>query len=173
MNPITLTPIGVIRTPFTTFEGMPIQAVTATDIRGEIELDPALAPGLRDIEGFSHLILIYHLHRMEAPLLEVTPFLDPQPHGVFATRAPRRPNGLGLSTVRLLSVSGPRLQIAEVDMLDGTPLLDIKPYVPHFDDRPNAQIGWFAAQIHRVGRARSSAQPGVLPSHQGSSSENN
>lgn len=164
MQPITLTPIGVIRTPFTTFEGMPIQAVAATDILGEIELDPAFAAGLRDIEGFSHLILVYHLHRMEAPTLEVTPFLDPHLRGVFATRSPKRPNGLGLSTVRLLGVAGTTLQIADVDMLDGTPLLDIKPYVPHFDDRPNAQIGWFASQIHRVGQVRSSAQPGVLPS---------
>jgi tRNA-Thr(GGU) m(6)t(6)A37 methyltransferase TsaA len=164
MEPITLTPIGVIRTPFTTFEGMPIQAVAASNAQGVIELDPACAAGLRDIDGFSHLILLYHLHRMEAPTLEVTPFLDPQPRGVFATRSPKRPNGLGLSTVRLLGVAGTRLQIADVDMLDGTPLLDIKPYVPHFDDRPNAQIGWFAAQIHRVDTVRSSAQPGILPS---------
>ncbi|MGQ9928185.1 MAG: tRNA (N6-threonylcarbamoyladenosine(37)-N6)-methyltransferase TrmO [Chloroflexaceae bacterium] len=163
MQPITLTPIWVIRTPFTTFEGAPIQAVAATDVLGEIELDPAFAAGLGDIEGFSHLILVYYLHRMGAPTLEVTPFLDSQPRGVFATRSPKRPNAPGLSTVRLLSVAGTKLQIADVDMLDGTPPLDIKPYVPHFDDCPDAQIGWFASQIHRVGQVRSSAQPGVLP----------
>lgn len=159
---INLTPIGVIRTPFTTLEGMPIQAVAAAGVPGRVELAPEFAPGLRDIEGFSHLILIYHLHQMTTPALEVTPFLDTQPRGVFATRSPRRPNALGLSTVRLLHVEGSTLHIEQVDMLDGTPLLDIKPYVPRFDDRAEARIGWFARAIHHTAQVRSSAQPGLL-----------
>lgn len=161
--PICLTAIGTIRTPFQTLDGMPIQAVAAQGVTGRIELDPAYAPGLRDIGGFSHLTLIYHLHRMEVPALEVVPFLDSEVRGVFATRSPKRPNALGLSTVRLLEVEGTTLHIADVDMLDGTPLLDIKPYVPQFDVREGATIGWFAAQIHRVGQVRSGQRPGVEP----------
>lgn len=125
MNPICFTPIGVIQTPFQEMRGMPIQAIGGQGVEGTILLDPAYAEGLRDIEGFSHLILLYHLHQMTQAQLVVTPFLDSQPHGIFATRGPKRPNAIGLSTVRLLRVEKNVLYIQDVDMLDGTPLLDL------------------------------------------------
>ena len=154
MEPVTYQPIGVIRTPFTDIEGMPVQASAAAGVPGRIELDARFAEGLRDIDGFSHLVLIYHLHRMTDQRLTVTPFLDVSPHGIFATRSPARPNPIGLSTVRLIGVAGAALEIEDVDMLDGTPLLDLKPYVPAFDDRENARIGWFGGRLDRVHEAR-------------------
>lgn len=154
MNELAFTPIGTIHTPFHEIVGMPIQAVGAQEFFGHIELDPEYAEGLRDIEGFSHLILVYHLHRVTQTQLTVTPFLDSTPHGIFATRGPNRPNALGLSTVRLVRVEKNILHIQDVDMLDGTPLLDVKPYVPQFDDRAGARIGWFQKNIARVQEAR-------------------
>ena len=154
MQPITLTPIGLIRSPFVELSGMPIQAVAATGIAGSVELDPAYEAGLKDIEGFSHLILIYHLHRVISGTLTVIPFMDDQPHGIFATRAPRRPNSIGLSIVRLTGVAGTRLDIEDVDVVDETPLLDIKPYVPQLDVRQTERIGWFAGRVERVGVVR-------------------
>jgi tRNA (adenine37-N6)-methyltransferase len=150
VKPITFRPIGVIRTPFPSTAGMPIQATAAVGIPGWIELDPDLAAGLVDLEGFSHLILLYHLHRITAPRLTVTPFLDDRPHGIFATRSPARPNPIGISTVRLIAIVGSTIEIEVVDMLDGTPLLDIKPYVPAFDDRDDARIGWFVNRLDRL-----------------------
>lgn len=153
-DPVAYRPIGVIRTPFTDLDGMPIQAVGASGVRGTIELDPALVAGLADLDGFSHLVLLYHLHRMERSALTVTPFLDTVPHGIFATRSPARPNPIGLSTVRLVGIRGAILDIEEVDVLDGTPLLDIKPYVPAFDDRAAARIGWFEGRVADLATAR-------------------
>jgi tRNA-Thr(GGU) m(6)t(6)A37 methyltransferase TsaA len=155
LEPVTFQPIGVIRSPFTEIEGMPIQASAATGVTGSIELDPALAEGLADLDGFSHLVLLYHLHRVRAPKLTVTPFLDPEPHGIFATRSPARPNAIGMSTVRLIAVRGTTLEIADLDILDGTPLLDMKPYVPAFDDRSDARIGWFAGRADLAAQTRS------------------
>lgn len=154
MEPIIYTPIGIVRSPFTSERGMPIQAVAAPEVAGRIELEPIYAPGLQDLDGFSHILVLCHLHRVQGASLTVTPFLDDQPHGVFATRSPKRPNSIGLSTVRLLRVEGHILHIAGVDLLDGTPVLDIKPYVPLFDDRADARIGWFAARIHNVHTTR-------------------
>jgi tRNA-Thr(GGU) m(6)t(6)A37 methyltransferase TsaA len=151
LEPVTFQPIGVIRTPFAETGGMPIQAVGAAGVAGSIELDPALAEGLADLEGFSHITLLYHLHGMTGARLTVTPFLDDRPHGLFATRSPARPNPIGLSTVRLIGIEGTTLRIEDVDMLDGTPLLDIKPYVPQLDDRPDARIGWYLGRVERVG----------------------
>jgi tRNA (adenine37-N6)-methyltransferase len=153
-EPVVFRPIGVIRTPFTDEAGMPIQAVAATGVAGRIELDSKLADGLADLDGFSHLILVYHLHRIVRPRLTVTPFLDDRPHGVFATRSPARPNPIGLSTVRLVGITGTTLGIEDVDMVDGTPLLDLKPYVPAFDDRPDARIGWFADRLGPLAETR-------------------
>jgi tRNA-Thr(GGU) m(6)t(6)A37 methyltransferase TsaA len=155
MAPVTYRPIGVIHTPFTDVDGMPIQPTAAIGVRGTIDLDPAFTAGLLDLDGFSHLILLYHLHEVRAARLTVTPFLDVRPHGIFATRSPARPNPVGLSTVRLLGVRGPTIEIEDVDMLDGTPLLDIKPYVPAFDDREGARVGWFAGRLDRVAEVRS------------------
>src|SRR5258708_40357643 len=109
MDAIPYTPIGVVRSPFITLEGMPLQSVAAQGIPGSIELEPAFREGLKDLEAFSHLILLTHLHRMAGYALEVTPYLDDQAHGVFATRSPRRPNPLGLSVVRLIAIEDGRL----------------------------------------------------------------
>ena len=154
MDAITYTPIGVVHSPFTTLEGMPLQTVAAQGIPGTVDLEPAFRKGVQDLEAFSHLILLTHLHRMTGYALEVTPYLDDQPHGIFATRSPRRPNPLGLSVVRLIATEEGRLLIEDVDLLDGTPLLDLKPYVPAFDARETARIGWFAGRIDRVHTTR-------------------
>jgi tRNA (adenine37-N6)-methyltransferase len=150
MNMIGYSPIGLIHSPFTNPVGMPIQAIAAQGIAGWIELDPAYAAGLQDSDGFEYLFLLYHLHLIEGASLAVTPFLDNQPHGIFATRAPKRPNPLGLSIVRLMRVDGLKLHIEDVDVVDGTPLLDIKPYVPEFDIRETNRIGWYSQHIGRV-----------------------
>lgn len=152
---ISFHPIGVIRSPFTDLVGMPIQPGGARGIRGEVELDPAFAAGLADLDGFSRVILLYAFHRSEGYRLRVVPFLDDSERGLFATRAPRRPNPIGLSVVRLVRVEGCRLLIEDVDILDGTPLLDIKPYVPSFDAFPDEKTGWFGRNMQDVHRARS------------------
>jgi tRNA-Thr(GGU) m(6)t(6)A37 methyltransferase TsaA len=154
MQTISYTPIGVVRSPYAQLAGMPIQTVAAPGVAATIDLDPRYAAGLRDIEGFSHLLVISHLHLMQGYALEVTPFMDTQTHGVFATRAPRRPNPIGLSIVRLMRVAGATLHIEEVDLVDGTPVLDIKPYVPQLDDRVTERTGWFAANVHKVYEVR-------------------
>lgn len=139
---ISYQPIGFIHSPFKETAGMPIQPSGAAGVRGAVEILPEFSAGLKDLEGFSHIILIYHFHQVTGAQLSVTPFLDDQPRGVFATRAPKRPNPIGLSIVRLLGVDGTRLHIENVDILDGTPLLDLKPYVPEFDQHPADRIGW-------------------------------
>jgi len=147
--------IGVIHSPFTEIEGMPIQPPGAVGVRGSVELLPELEEGLKDLEGFSHLILLYHFHRVCEARLTVVPFMDPQPHGVFATRAPKRPNPIGLSVVRLIGIEGPVLTIEGVDVLDGTPLLDLKPYVPAFDQPGDVRVGWLERAGGRVRHTRS------------------
>ena len=154
-DPVSFTPIGRLRTPFTEIAGMPIQSVAARGVAGRIELDGGLEPGLADLEGFSHLILLYHLHEAGPARLQVTPFLDDRPRGLFATRAPTRPNPIGISTVRLVAVHGATIDVLDVDMLDGTPLLDIKPYVPALDDRSDARVGWYADVLERLPDAMS------------------
>jgi tRNA (adenine37-N6)-methyltransferase len=144
-------PIGVVHSPFGELAGMPLQSVAADDIEGTIEIEPEFAPGLQDIEGFSHLFVVSHLHRGKPGGLVVQPFLDDTPRGVFSTRSPRHPNPIGLSIVRLLSVTGGTLQVAGIDLVDGTPVLDLKPYVPPFDHVAAERIGWFggrAADVH-------------------------
>ncbi|WP_300998892.1 tRNA (N6-threonylcarbamoyladenosine(37)-N6)-methyltransferase TrmO [Methanoculleus sp.] len=133
MTGIVFTPIGTVRSPFHDPRDMPIQPVGARGVRETVELDPACAAGLKDLAGLSRIILLYRFHRSEGYALEVVPFLDRTPHGVFATRAPRRPNAIGLSVLRLVAVDGATLHVLDVDILDGTPVLDIKPYVPAFD----------------------------------------
>jgi tRNA-Thr(GGU) m(6)t(6)A37 methyltransferase TsaA len=123
-------------------EGMPIQPLGAPSAVGRIELEPQFVPGLQDLDGFSHLILIYHFHRAGSAKLTVKPFLDEFTHGVFATRAPVRPNPIGLSIVELIRIEANLLEVLGVDMLDGTPLLDIKPYVPAFDTPKDPRCGW-------------------------------
>ena len=146
MDPITYTPIGIVHTPYTTPVGMPVQTVAAAGVAGTIELDPEWAAGLKDLAAFSHLILVTHLHQVSGYSLEVVPFLDDRPHGVFATRSPRRPNPIGLSIVRLVDITGCTLHVEDVDMVDGTPLLDIKPYFASTDAVPDASVGWHAGR---------------------------
>ena len=147
--------IGLIHTPFEDIEGMPIQPAGAAGVRGTVEVFPEFEAGLADIDGFSHVILLYHLHRVQHAQLTVIPFMDTQPHGVFATRAPKRPNPIGLSVVKLVRVEKTTLVVENVDMLDGTPLLDIKPYVPAFDDQSDVRVGWLETTEDRVRRKRS------------------
>ncbi|PKL64004.1 MAG: tRNA (N6-threonylcarbamoyladenosine(37)-N6)-methyltransferase TrmO [Methanomicrobiales archaeon HGW-Methanomicrobiales-3] len=152
---ISLTPIGIIHSPHKDLAGMPIQPAGAKGIRGSISLKEEFRDGLRDLEGFSRIILIYALHRVNGYALEVVPFLDDKSHGIFATRAPKRPNAIGLSVVRLVSVNGNEIGIEDVDILDGTPLLDIKPYVPAFDSFPMEKAGWFDHCCHTADCVRS------------------
>ena len=145
--------IGTIHSPFKELEGMPIQPTGAKGIKGEIRIKDEYKPGLKDINGFSHLILIYHLHKTNGNALEVKPFMDNKTHGVFATRSPKRPNNIGMTVVALDSVDDDCvLHISNVDILDGTPLLDIKPYVPqlHEDTIVNLRIGWFETKHQKA-----------------------
>jgi tRNA-Thr(GGU) m(6)t(6)A37 methyltransferase TsaA len=150
MKEFKLRPIGIIRTPFKTRKGTPIQPSGGRDARGTIELDPEFQEGLADLDGFSHIILLYHFHQATDVTLKVIPFLDSELHGVFATRAPNRPNPIGLSVVKLEKIDGNRLTISDVDILDGTPLLDIKPYIPDFDSREKYRIGWLEGKSHQA-----------------------
>ena len=151
----TYRPIGVIRTPHKEPKGTPIQPTGAQGIEGTIELNPEYHPCLKDLEGFSHVILLYHFHRAEGYSLQVKPYMDKDTHGVFATRIPGRPNPIGLSVVRLLDIEGGTLRIQDVDILDGTPLLDIKPYVPAFDHRETDRIGWLTGRSGDVRHTKS------------------
>ena len=136
--------IGTVRSPFTQPAGMPIQPSRAHGAEGRLELEPEFWSGLKDLDGFSHLLLASHLHRTGAAQLQVVPFLDTQPRGIFATRAPARPNPIAISLLRILGVEPGRVLVADLDLLDGTPILDIKPYVPEFDARLDVRIGWYA-----------------------------
>jgi tRNA-Thr(GGU) m(6)t(6)A37 methyltransferase TsaA len=158
MNQIVYRPIGTIRSPFKTLSGMPIQPRGAQSAAGEIVVDAAYEPGLKDIDGFSHLILIYHFHKSQGFELTVKPFLDDQHRGVFATRAPRRPNAVGLSIVTLLGRSGNVLQVGDIDVADQTPLLDIKPYVPQFDAPEASALGWLEGKAEQFREKRSDSR---------------
>ena len=142
MTSIINTPIGVIHSPFTDPADTPIQGVFADSARGEVEVFPEYAAGLKDIDGFSHLILIYHFHLAEGYSLISKPFMEDIEKGIFSIRHPRRPNHIGISIVRLDNVRENVLEILEVDVLNGTPLLDIKPFVHQFDQRADIQSGW-------------------------------
>ena len=147
MEPILYRPIGIMHSPFKTAGGAPIQSATAVGAAGQVTVFQEYAEGLKDVEGFSHVILLYHFHLSKRYSLTVRPFLDQKPRGLFATRAPARPNPIGLSVVRLLKIKGSTLYVDHVDILDGTPLLDIKPYVPKFDAWEAARIGWMAGRV--------------------------
>lgn len=152
--------IGTIHTPFHDREGMPIQPAGAREVEGNVELRPEYEEGLRDLDGFSHVVLLYHLHRSRGFELSVVPFLDTEPRGLFSTRAPRRPNPIGLSVVELLRVEGPTLHVRGVDILDGTPLLDIKPYVPDFDEPTEFRLGWLEEARRKASERRADGRFG-------------
>lgn len=145
---ITLMPIGVIHTPFKNKAETPIQSARSTTL-GSVEVFPEFSNGLQDLEGFSHIYLLYYFHQSSGYSLLVKPFLDETLHGLFATRHPCRPNPLGFSIVHLLARQGNILQFEGADMLDGTPLLDIKPYLPEFDHRTDTRQGWYNQRTKR------------------------
>ena len=147
MDKITYHPIGIIHSPHKDPKGTPIQPTAAQGIPGTVEIHPRFSEGLQDMEGFSHIILLYHFDRVTETKLKVKPFLDDEIRGVFATRAPVRPNPIGLSIVRLVRVEGNILHVEDVDVLDGTPLLDIKPYVDKFDTRNSDKQGWLEKNV--------------------------
>jgi tRNA-Thr(GGU) m(6)t(6)A37 methyltransferase TsaA len=150
MDPIQYHPIGIIRTPHQKTEGTPIQATGAKGIAGRIEIFPEYTAGLADLAGFSHIYILYHFHLSKKFSLKIKPFLDDQKRGLFATRAPSRPNPIGLSVVRLISITESNLEIQDVDVVDRTPLLDIKPYVPDFDIRKVDRFGWIEKKTGEI-----------------------
>jgi tRNA (adenine37-N6)-methyltransferase len=145
-----MNPIGTIHTPFTKLEGMPIQPTGAVGVNGTIEIFDEFRDGLKDLDGFSHIILLYRFHRSIGYNLHVIPFMDMTPRGVFATRAPKRPNPIGMSVVQLNRIENGILHVCNIDILDGTPLLDIKPYVPEFDHPQEVRTGWIANSTDTV-----------------------
>jgi len=141
-----ISPIGVIHTPFATSDQVPIQpafSVTA----GEALVNEEYVDGLESLDGFSHIILLYWFHKVKPPQMMVRPYLDNRERGLFATRAPSRPNPIGLSVVELIRIKRDKIVFRGADMLDGTPLLDIKPYVPGFDEISNARVGWLERHL--------------------------
>ncbi len=141
-NDINLKPIGIIHTSYKEPKGIPIQGRFEKGVTGKVELFPEYKQGLKDIEGFSHIILIYRFNRSKDEKLISKPFLEDESHGIFAIRSPHRPNHIGFSIVKLEKIANNIVTFSEVDILDGTPLLDIKPYVSHFDSRENVKNGW-------------------------------
>lgn len=158
MQPIN--PIGHIETPYQTIEDMPIQPKGAPQVTGCIVVKEEYATGLKDLEGFSHLYLIYRFHAAKHSQLEVIPFMDTQKRGVFSTRSPARPNHIGLSVVELAKVEGNRVYLNGIDVLNGTPILDIKPYIEKFDKVEQARSGWMTASSDEVMNRRSDARFG-------------
>lgn len=142
MDQITMNPIGVIHSPYKQAKDMPIQGTFKPDVEAWVELKEEYSSGLKDLDGFSHAILIYYFHRTTEEQLQGRPFLEDEKHGIFAIRSPHRPNHIGLSVVRICGIEKNRLRFAEVDVLDQTPVLDIKPYVKYFDTRHNVVSGW-------------------------------
>ncbi len=152
---IEFAPIGIIHSPFMEPEGMPIQPTGAAGIKGTVEVFEDFHAGLKDLDGFSHIILLYHFHRSHSFNLHVVPFMDSEPRGLFATRAPKRPNPIGLSVVQLDKIKDTVLHVQSVDILDGTPLLDIKPYVPDFDVPAKVRTGWLERTSKTVSSRKS------------------
>ena len=155
MSAIVYLPIGYIYTPFNEISGMPVQPAGAKGIKGKIELVPEFISGIQGLDGFSHLILLYHFHLSENFELLVTPFLDTKMHGVFATRAPRRPNSIGLSIVKLIRIEENVLYIEDIDVINKTPLIDIKPYIPDFETSDRIKTGWYRNKKTDIAKARS------------------
>ena len=142
MEKFSYQPIGIIHSPFKRPEGTPIQPIGGIGVKAEVEIFPEYVEGLQDLEGFSHIILLYHCHLSQTYKLKVKPFLDDVEHGLFATRAPARPNPIGMSVVRLSRIENNTIYVQDVDIIDQTPLLDIKPFVPDFDVRTAKRAGW-------------------------------
>jgi tRNA-Thr(GGU) m(6)t(6)A37 methyltransferase TsaA len=147
--------IGTIHSPFTSLEDMPIQPKGAKDVVGTVELHQEYLQGLADLDGFSHIYLLYQFHKAARTALTVVPFMDTTPRGVFSTRSPLRPNHIGLSIVQLIGVEKNLLTVKGIDILDGTPLLDVKPYIASFDAVQHSRSGWMKASAESVAQKRS------------------
>ncbi len=152
---IVFKPIGFIRSPHATLEGMPIQPAGAKDIEGSVVVNPMYEEGLEDLDGFSRIFLFYFFHKSKGFDLKVKPFMDTSERGLFSTRAPRRPNPLGISVVELLGREGNILHVRGVDILDQTPIIDIKPYVPRFDSHESERTGWLEKNAVKADSMRS------------------
>ena len=150
MREVIYKPIGIVHSPFKLPKDVPIQSTAAKGVAGSVEVFQEFMEGLKDVEGFSHLILIYHFHLAQKHSLLVTPFLDRSVHGVFSTRAPSRPNPIGVSVVRFTKIKQNLLEVQDLDILDGTPLLDIKPFIPEFDHRNAERIGWLEKKVDKM-----------------------
>ena len=158
MNEIKFKPVGTIHTPFKTIENIPIQNIGAKGVRGTIEIFKEFVPGLKDLNGFSHIILIYHLHKVNHSKLLVKPFLDTVERGIFSTRSPVRPNPIGMTVVKLLEIKDNFIIIEDLDILDGTPLLDIKPCLPLIDDIKDMRLGWLTGKIEQFETKKSDSR---------------
>jgi tRNA-Thr(GGU) m(6)t(6)A37 methyltransferase TsaA len=148
-------PIGTIHTPFDTLEDMPIQPKGAGEVIGKVELEEQYVEGLADLDGFSHIYLLYQFHMAQRTTLTVTPFMDTKPRGVFATRSPLRPNHIGISIVKLIGVEKNIITVQGIDILNGTPLLDVKPYIAAFDAVQQSRSGWMKGSEEDVASKRS------------------
>ena len=157
---LNIEPIGIIHSPHSTIEDMPIQPKGAAGVIGYVLVDEEYKNGLQDLEGFSHIYLLYSFHKAARTELLVTPFMDTETRGVFATRSPLRPNHIGLSIVRLKKIEGTRVVVEGIDILDGTPLLDIKPYMKKFDAVPECTSGWLQASEEEICKKRSDTRFG-------------
>ena len=155
MNLIEFKPIGVIHSPFKSPSEVPRQATGASEVAAEIEIFNEYIDGLTDLDGFSHIVVIFHLHLVPEPSLKAHPPWDNKEHGVFATRSPRRPNPIGISVVRLENIDGNILKISRVDMVDGTPVLDIKPYIPRLNPTKDVRIGWLEGKGEGMDKGKS------------------
>jgi len=158
MQQITYKPIGIIHTPFLTLNNIPIQNIGATEEIATIEIFPEFAEGLKDLEGFSHIILLYHLHLVQNSALIVKPFMDTVPRGIFATRSPIRPNPIGFTIVKLVGINNNLLTIKHFDMLNNTPLLDMKPYISTIDEIKDSKSGWLTGKIQNFENTKSDSR---------------
>jgi len=154
MQKILMIPIGVIRSPYKDTGDVPIQGKLKPKVKAFIELKKRFVPGLKDLDSFSHAIIIYYFHKSQKEQVLGKPFLENKEHGIFAIRSPHRPNHMGLSIVKIKGIEGNKLHFSEVDMLDQTPVLDIKPYVKHFDYRKRTASGWIGKHFHNRRRAK-------------------
>ena len=151
----TIQAIGTIHSPYTTLEDMPIQPKGALTVEGHLIVDERYIDGLQDLDGFSHIYLLYSFHKATRTELLVTPFMDTERRGVFSTRSPLRPNHIGMSIVKLVRIEGNKVVVRAIDIIDGTPLLDIKPYVEKFDVVGESRSGWLQANDEEISNKRS------------------
>ncbi len=152
---IEVSPIGYIKTPFSDKKNMPIQPTGAKGIEGTIEINAEFTEGLKDLDGFSHIVLIYLFHQSNGYNLQVIPFMDDKIHGVFSTRAPRRPNPIGMSVVKLNKIVNNILYIENIDVLNGTPVLDVKPFIPDVDSPKVTKLGWLDGRSKKMADKKS------------------